>query len=202
MRRADVSHRQSRPRSRAHAGNRSRSPRMVALHARLRMLQALVLDCDGVLTPGDLIYDEHGTRLLRFSSKDGFALAALCRSGFPVGVLSGRPTDVAEQRLRELGIAQFAGNCRNKGQGMSDMCAAMGVRPELCAYVGDDLPDLAAFARAGLRIAVADAALELKRDADVITEAHGGRGAVREVCEAILKARGDWPALLARMRGG
>jgi 3-deoxy-D-manno-octulosonate 8-phosphate phosphatase (KDO 8-P phosphatase) len=172
---------------------------------RLAQLQGLILDCDGVLTPGDLFYDEAGRRLLRFDTKDGFGLALLCKAfNLPVSVLSGRATDIAERRLRELGIREFRSHCRDKAAGFVELCEHMGVAPAQCGFVGDDLPDLPAFAHAGLTIAVADAAPEVRAAADWVTTMAGGRGAVREVCEAILKARGDWQAWLAQqpVRGG
>ena len=163
--------------------------------ALLRPLRALVLDCDGVLTPGDLYYDADGRRMLRFCSKDGLGLALLRRSGVHLGVLSGRPTDVAEQRLRELGVDPFVGSCRDKGAGLRAMCAAWEVPLAQTAFVGDDLPDLAAFAVAGLGIAVADAVPQVRARAAWVTQARGGRGAVREICEALLQAQGNWPDL-------
>jgi 3-deoxy-D-manno-octulosonate 8-phosphate phosphatase (KDO 8-P phosphatase) len=168
---------------------------------RLASLTGLVLDCDGVLTDGGLYYDGTGARLLRFDAKDGFGLALLCRAGIPVGVLSGRPTPIAERRLKELGVGHFLGQSGDKGEGLVAICAAMGLSPKDVAFVGDDMPDLAAFARAGLKVAVADAAPEVLADADWITTAPGGRGAVREICTAILQARGVWQRLLNRVRG-
>jgi 3-deoxy-D-manno-octulosonate 8-phosphate phosphatase (KDO 8-P phosphatase) len=160
--------------------------------ATLSQLQAIILDCDGVLTPGDLFYALDGGRLLRFSARDGFGLAMLCRTVVAVGVLSGRPVDIAQARLQELGVRSFVGQVRDKALGLQQMCAELGVEPQHTAFVGDDLPDLAAFSVAGLRIAVGDAAPEVQAAAHWITQAVGGRGAVREVCEAILKARGAW----------
>ena len=168
---------------------------------RLAKLTGLVLDCDGVLTDGGLYYDGTGARLLRFDAKDGFGLALLCRAGIPVGVLSGRPTPIAERRLKELGVKHFLGQSGDKGEGLVAICAAMGLSPKEVAFVGDDMPDLAAFGRAGLKVAVADAAPEVLASADWVTDAPGGRGAVREICTAILQARGVWQRLLDRVRG-
>jgi len=169
--------------------------------SKLEGLRALILDCDGVLTPGDLIYDQHGIRSLRFNARDGLGLAVLCRSGVLVAVLSGRPVDIAEQRFRELGVSPFLGKCRDKARGVRQLCESLQIDPAQCAFMGDDLPDLPGFTAAGLKIAVADAVPELREVADWITKAEGGRGAVREVCEAILKARGDWDTLVAKLRG-
>jgi 3-deoxy-D-manno-octulosonate 8-phosphate phosphatase (KDO 8-P phosphatase) len=204
MRRAD------KPSERRAGSARGRPRRSVARpdptrvpEQRLRELRALILDCDGVLTPGDLIYDQAGQRLLRFCARDGFGLAALCRSGFPVAVLSGRPVDIAEQRLRELGVGPFLGKCKDKARGVVALCDSLHVTPSECAFVGDDVPDLQAFAAVGLRIAVADAAPDLVARADWVTRAPGGRGAVREVCEAILRSRGLWQKIVDGFeRGG
>lgn len=163
---------------------------------RLAKLQALVLDCDGVLTPGYIYCDAHGTESVQFHSRDGLGLAMLCRSGFLVAILSGRPTDIAERRLSEIGINKFVGRCKNKGEGLIAICAELNILPQACAFMGDDLPDLAAFQKCGCSIAVADAQDVVKTQADWVTEAKGGHGAVREVCTAILKARGEWETAL------
>lgn len=167
-------------------------PAPLALAPTLAQLAGLVLDCDGVLTPGDLYFDEGGRRLLRFCSRDGLGLAHLIGQGIRVAVLSGRPTDIAEARLRELGVVDFVGRCRDKGAGLRALCAGWQLPPAAVAFVGDDLPDLAAFAVAGLAVAVADAAAPLLARAHWVTRARGGRGAVREICEAILMAQGRW----------
>jgi 3-deoxy-D-manno-octulosonate 8-phosphate phosphatase (KDO 8-P phosphatase) len=152
-----------------------------------------------VLTKGELTYDEAGRRLLSFDVKDGAGIAMLAGSGFPVGVLSGRPADVAEHRHKELGVRYFLDRCRDKAAGLTELAKRMDVDPARCAYVGDDLADLAAFRLAGLRIAVADAVAEVSARADWVTQQNGGAGAVREVCEMILKARGSWQEILGRL---
>ena len=181
-----------------HAMTETTEPKTPAAE-RLAAVAGLILDCDGVLTPGGLYYADDGRRWLRFDARDGFGIAALCRSGIPVAVLSGRPADIAELRLRELGVTLFEGRCHDKTEGIARICEQMGIEPSACAYVGDDLPDLAAFAAAGLAIAVADAASELLEAADWVTRSAGGRGAVREICEALLKAQGKWQRLLERV---
>ncbi len=171
---------------------------MIPAPARLRQLAGLVLDCDGVLSDGGLYFDAAGGRQLRFNARDGFALALLSRAGLPIGVLSGRPADIAEARHAQLGMGPFVGGCHDKAVGLKEICAAWGCAPEAVAFVGDDLPDLPAFSAAGLCIAVGDAAPEVRTAAHWITRAHGGHGAVREVCEAIARARGDWPTDIAQ----
>ena len=165
----------------------------------LAQLRALVLDCDGVLTCGGLFFDEAGRRLLRFDSKDGLAIAMLCRANFPVGILSGRPVDVARARHAQLGVSAFMGECRDKQRGLTMLCTQLQVSPRLCAFMGDDLPDLPGFAAAGLRLAPQDAAPEVLRAADWVTSKPGGRGAVREVCEAIARSQGIWQRFMAHL---
>jgi 3-deoxy-D-manno-octulosonate 8-phosphate phosphatase (KDO 8-P phosphatase) len=155
----------------------------------LAAVEWLVCDCDGVLTPGDLIYDETGKRLLRFCAKDGVGFA-LMRGHIELAVLSGRPTDIAQARLQELGVQHFIGSCKDKAEGLKLLAAQLGRPLERCAFVGDDLPDLPAFAVAGLRIAVADSSAPVLGAADWILQRKGGHGAIREVAEALLSARG------------
>lgn len=193
------SHKPRAPRVRPGQGPRAGLPLAAE---RLRDIQALVLDCDGVLTRGDLTYDESGRRLLSFDVKDGAGIAMLTRAGVRVGVISGRLADIAELRHRELGVQHFLSRCRDKAEGMRTLAVDFGVAPERCAYVGDDVADVAAFRVAGLKIAVADACPEVLARADWVTENNGGSGAVREVCEALLKARGIWQELIGRFDEG
>ena len=164
----------------------------------LAAVRMLVLDCDGVLTPGDLIYDEDGRRALRFSSKDGLGLAMICRSDIVVCVLSGRPADIAEARMRELGVHDFVGKSRYKTQDLRRLADKHGFELSQVAFMGDDLPDLGAMQICGCPIAVADAADEIKTIAHWHTQANGGQGAVREACVAILKAQGRYAAWLSK----
>ena len=169
--------------------------------ARRRKVEALILDCDGVLTNGEITYDEQGKRSLNFYARDGLGLALLRRSGVEVAVLSGRPVDIAELRHRELGVTHFVGPCSNKSKAIVELAESLDVALDACAFVGDDLADLGAMKRCGLAIAVADATAEVRRAAHWVTLAPGGRGAVREVCEGLLRARGEWRAIVSRIAG-
>jgi 3-deoxy-D-manno-octulosonate 8-phosphate phosphatase (KDO 8-P phosphatase) len=166
----------------------------------LNTIDAIVFDCDGVLTDRGLFYDENGRRMLRFDARDGFGIALWCRSGFKASILSGRPIDVASKRFTELGMEMLEGKCHDKRKGLTELCQKWDVDPERVAYVGDDLPDLSAFAVAGLKIAVKDAAFEILNSADWILHAKGGHGAAREVCETLLKARGTWQSWIEQNR--
>jgi 3-deoxy-D-manno-octulosonate 8-phosphate phosphatase (KDO 8-P phosphatase) len=159
----------------------------------LKNLRAIVMDCDGVLTPGDIIYDQHGNRLLRFHARDGVGIALAARAGIKLGILSGRHTDIAEQRFAEIGVTAFMGQCRDKAIGFLEICKMLEAAPEHTAFVADDVPDLAAFGMAGFKVAVANSSPEILHTADVILKTEGGFGAVREFCEMVLKAQGKWP---------
>jgi 3-deoxy-D-manno-octulosonate 8-phosphate phosphatase (KDO 8-P phosphatase) len=157
--------------------------------AKLKNIRGLVMDCDGVLTDGGLYYDAQGHRMLRFHARDGHGLACLHQTKrVRMGVLSGRSTAIVETRGREVGIDTYTGSCRDKEQGFLEMCLGWGIAPEECAFIGDDVPDLGAFKVAGVCVAVADACEELKQRAHWITQAKGGCGAVREVCDGWLSA--------------
>ena len=166
----------------------------------LNTIDAVVFDCDGVLTDRGLLYDETGKRLLRFDARDGFGIALWCRSGFKASILSGRPIDIASKRFSELGMTNLGGKCHDKRKGLKELCETWGIDSERVAFVGDDLPDLAAFSIAGLKIAVKDAAIEVQTSADWVLHAKGGHGAAREVCETLLKARGTWQSWLEKHR--
>ena len=165
----------------------------------LREVELIVLDCDGVLTDRGLFYDENGTRLLRFDARDGFGLALFTRySGKKAAILSGRPTDVAHHRFAELGLHPIRGKSRDKAKDVLDICKELTINPANTAFVGDDLPDLPAMAQVGMAISVADAAPEVKAVTQWHLASKGGHGAIREVCETILKATGQWQSWLSK----
>ena len=105
---------------------------------------------------------------------------------------------MAAKRFTELGMTHLEGGCHDKRKGLEALCEKWGTSPERVAFVADDLPDLPAFAVAGLKIAVKDAAVEVQTSADWILHAKGGHGAAREVCETLLKARGTWQSWLKK----
>lgn len=164
--------------------------------ARWAKIKLICLDVDGVLTDGGLTFDEDGRLLQTFNVRDGFGLVAARRSGLSVAWISGRPSKVAERRFKELDLQHCILACADKAAAIRGLQRQHNIRPEECCFVGDDLPDLPAFTVVGLKIAVADAVTEVKERADYVTEANGGRGAVREVVEIILAAQGKWMALL------
>jgi len=158
----------------------------------LSQVKLLVLDVDGVLTDGRIIYTDSGEQIKQFTSRDGLGLRLLMDNGILVGIITGRISGALTHRCRNLGIDLIFDGIFNKAEALDRMARKTGIDPPAMAFMGDDLIDLPAMTRAGVAIAVADAVDEVKARADIVTRASGGHGAVREICDAILKAAGLW----------
>ena len=163
-----------------------------------REIRLLALDVDGTMTNGDLTFDENGKLYQTFNVRDGFGLVAARRAGIIIAWISGRASEVAQHRFSELGGQHCLLACADKAKALRDLQSEHGFMPQQCCFVGDDLPDLPAFAQCGVRVAVADAEPAVLRGANYVTTRRGGQGAVREVVELILNAQGHWDELLDR----
>lgn len=162
----------------------------------LKQIEILLLDVDGVLTEGDIVYNDNGEQIKRFNVKDGVGIRMLKKAGLQVGIITGRTAGAVRHRCENLGLDLVFEGVHDKAAVLEQICAKTGVSSAAMAFMGDDLPDLGIMKKVGLPIAVADAH-ELVRDAArMVTNAEGGRGAVREISEAILKARGKWDTLI------
>lgn len=159
---------------------------------RLAAIQVLAMDVDGVLTDGAIIYSDAGEEIKAFSVKDGLGIRLLLESDIPVCLITGRSSRALHHRCKNLGISMVYDGISDKKSILSKVCRDTGFPPEVIAFVGDDLPDLAMKGSVGFFIAVADAHEVLRERADWVTRAPGGKGAIREVCDAILKAKGLW----------
>ena len=157
---------------------------------KLKRIQLLLLDVDGVLTDGSIIYSDAGSETKVFNVKDGLGLKLVMEAGIQVGLVTGRRSEALQHRCRDLGIRYLFDGVRQKDQLLEKILAQIGAVADSTAFVGDDLPDLGLMRRVGLAIAVADAHDLVRKNADWVTSAGGGRGAVREVCDALLAARG------------
>jgi 3-deoxy-D-manno-octulosonate 8-phosphate phosphatase (KDO 8-P phosphatase) len=166
--------------------------------ARWAAIKLLAIDVDGVLTDGNLTFDEEGRLYQTFYVRDGFALVAAKRAGLQIAWVSGRTSAPAQKRFEELGLDFCLLTCGDKFAALRELQEQLGVMPGECCFIGDDWPDLPAFAACGLNVAVADAVPEVLERADCITKARGGRGAVREVIEHILRSQGHWDKLFAQ----
>ncbi|HEX7217017.1 MAG TPA: HAD-IIIA family hydrolase [Methylomirabilota bacterium] len=160
---------------------------------RASRIRLLVLDVDGVLTDGGLVYHASGEETKRFHVHDGFALVAALQAGLQIAVLSGRASAAVTRRLAELGVAEVHQGVTDKVAALDSLRERLGLASREVAVMGDDLPDLPAMARAGMALAPANAVTEIKRMAHWIARRRGGDGAVREAVEMLLKARRSWP---------
>ena len=165
---------------------------------RLGGIRLLILDVDGVLTDGGITYGDGPLETKTFDVKDGLGLRLLADTGVTVSAITGRASAAVRRRGRELGIAPLLDGVSDKTAALQELLETTGVPPELAAAVGDDLPDLAVMRRVGIAFAAADAHPVVRQRAHAVTEAAGGRGAVREICDAVLKARGCWDEIIAR----
>jgi 3-deoxy-D-manno-octulosonate 8-phosphate phosphatase (KDO 8-P phosphatase) len=161
----------------------------------------LLFDVDGVLTDGLVAVSSDGSESKQFSIRDGAALKWAQRDGLVIGLLSGRPSGATTRRAEELGIRLVVQGVANKREACRDLTESHGFKREDVCFMGDDLIDLAVFGDVGLSAAPADAASEVRARADWVSARAGGRGAVRELVELVLKARGRWDALVATVAG-
>lgn len=168
---------------------------------RARAVRLLLLDVDGVLTDGSTTVHADGTESMRFDIRDGLGLVAARRVGLVTGVVSARSAAPVAHRAAQLGLRHVLLGVEDKLAAVTGVLAQEGLAPEALAYMGDDLVDLAVLARAGLAVAPADARPEVRAEAHLVTAAPGGRGAVRECVEFVLRAQGAWETVVAGYRG-
>lgn len=160
-------------------------------------IKLLALDVDGVLTDGRLYFSEDGGELKTFDTQDGHGIKMLQQSGVICAIITGRTTALVERRAKNLGIAHLLQGREDKLVALNELSTKLGIALEHVAYMGDDWPDLPAIIAAGLGIAVANAHSELHTRADYVTTLEGGRGAVREACDLLLRAQNNYAAALA-----
>ncbi len=155
-----------------------------------RPVRLIIFDVDGVLTDGNLYLGNSGEELKAFNIKDGLGIKLLMQSGVEVGVITGRSSELVAQRMQSLGVKHIYQGQHEKLPAYQELVAKLGLEPEQVAYVGDDLIDLPLMRRVGFAVAVEDAHPLVKQHAHWQTPAAGGKGAVREVCELLMKAQG------------
>lgn len=160
-------------------------------------IRVLCLDVDGVLTDGTVALDDLGHETKRFNVKDGLGIAVWRRLGGDVAVITGRAGLAVRHRLEELGVRRLHAGVSDKATAIAEVAREAGCHLSHVAFVGDDLPDLAAMRLCGYPVAVHDAAPEVRAAAAYVTSAHGGHGAVREVVEHLLRSQDRWNDALA-----
>jgi 3-deoxy-D-manno-octulosonate 8-phosphate phosphatase (KDO 8-P phosphatase) len=155
----------------------------------LAKIELLVLDVDGVLTDGSLYFGGRGESLKVFNVRDGHGIKLLMGQGVQIAMVSGRRSAAVTARMRELKVRHLVQGCSDKLQALSDLCGRLGLDPLACACIVDDTPDLPLMSAVGFAAAVADAHPLVLRAAHWVAKAAGGRGAVRELCDVLLRAR-------------
>lgn len=165
---------------------------------KLKNIRLLLLDVDGVMTDGGIVYTDRGEEIKKFNSRDGLGLRLLMDAGLLAGIVTGRKSKVLHHRCNNLGIDLIFEGTMEKAGVLEPVQQATGLPAAQIAFMGDDLVDLPLMKRVGLAIAVADAHETVLAHAHMITTAKGGAGAVREACEAILQANGLWEKAIER----
>ena len=161
-------------------------------------IHLLILDVDGVLTNGTIVYTDAGEEYKCFNTQDGLGIRLLLQEGIRVALISGRTSKAVSSRAEDLGITDVYQGSGDKVAVFKKLQKKTIIVPEQVCFVGDDLVDLPLLTQVGFAVAVANAVQDVKQHADYITTSPGGRGAVREVCELILKAQGKWEHCLSR----
>ncbi len=165
-------------------------------------IKLVIFDVDGVLTDGLLNYGPEGELFKQFNVKDGVGIKLLQQQGVHVAVITAKDSKPLYQRMKDLSVQYFYPGCNNKKEAFADLLELLSLEAEEVAYVGDDVIDLPVMARVGLSIAVKDAHVFVKKNADYISVAKGGQGVAREVADLILDAQFDLDKLYSLMAAG
>lgn len=169
----------------------------LSAESKARRVKAIILDVDGVLTDGGLIYTMDGESKV-FNVRDGHGIVMARLAGLRTALLTGRSSEVVARRSAELKVDALRDGITRKGEALTELCRVLEVKPEQVCYAGDDLVDLAVMHRVGFPATVADAVPEVRAAAAWVSTARGGQGAVRELIEFILKAQGSWESIVRR----
>ena len=169
---------------------------------RLKKVRLLAMDVDGVLTDGRIVLVGADAESKEFHILDGLGIQLALNGGLIVAWISGRNSALVERRAMELGVTHLFQTTANKSAALAELIASYNVNQAQIAFIGDDLNDIPAFTLAGVKFAPANAVAEIKALADFVTEKKGGEGAVREVCDVILKAQDKWNDAVTRYLSG
>lgn len=173
----------------------------IKLDQRCNTIRLILSDVDGVLTDGGVVLDNRGIETKTFHIRDGSGVKLWQRAGYRFGVITGRNSHIVQLRMAELDVTIVRQGVEDKLTVVKQIIEELGLQPENVCYVGDDLPDLPVLRSVGLAISVADAAEEVRRESHYVTSVGGGRGAVREVIEVILKNQHRWEDLIQKYQG-
>ncbi len=167
---------------------------------KLKSVKLLMLDVDGVLTDGKIIYNDRGEEIKAFNVRDGHGLKLLMRAGIEIALITGRKSKVVLHRARDLGIKKVYQRVTNKIEIYEKILKGKKLKDIHVGFVGDDLVDIPVLKRVGFSAAVGDAIPEVKKVVDYVASKRGGEGAVREICELLLKVQNKWEGITERYR--
>ncbi|MCS7254493.1 MAG: HAD hydrolase family protein [Armatimonadota bacterium] len=174
---------------------------LAELHETLKRIKLLAMDVDGVLTTGQIVLLDDGSELKAFDAKDGVGLRLASIAGIKTAWVTARCSECVKRRAEEIGVDYVVMGRFDKVPMFEEILRAEGIGYDEAAFIGDDIQDIPLIKRCGFGVAVADAHEEVKRFAKYVTERPGGKGAVREVIELILKARGIWNEVVGELIG-
>lgn len=164
-------------------------------------VEAIVLDVDGVMTDGGIIPTPDGDFIRRYNAKDGYAIASAIREGLKICIISGGRGRMLENRLQMLGVTRYYLNCMDKVTAIREFATDHNIDLENVIYMGDDIPDLECMRLVGVPVCPSDAAMEVVEASRYISEFNGGHGAVRDIIEQVMRAKGVWAKNLKGVLG-
>ena len=159
---------------------------------RAKKIKLIILDVDGVLTDGRVIFSSSGEELKCFNAQDGCAMVLARRAGIKIAFITGRSSAILERRAREHNVTEVFQNVFNKLEVFNRLLGKYQLQPDEVAFLGDDLVDIAVMKKSGLAVAVVNAVPEVKDVSHYITKREGGKGAIREIADLIIKSQGKW----------
>ncbi len=160
-------------------------------------VRLMIFDVDGILTDGSLQFSADGEAMKRFNVLDGHGIKLLQQSGIVTAIVSARSSPIVLRRATDLGIGHVVQGVHDKRTALAELCAATGIDAHACGFIGDDWLDLPVLMRVGFAASVPNAHLEVRSRVHYVTQASGGHGAAREVCDLLLRAQGKYDASLA-----
>ena len=169
-----------------------------SLDAQIKKIKVLMLDIDGVLTDGRIIMSNSGDESKFFDVHDGFGMVLLGRAGFKTIIITANKSKIVARRAKTLGVFKVYQNCFDKLKTFRQIIETFKITPEEICFIGDDLIDLPILRRVGFSVTVPNGVEEVKQKVHYVTKKYGGRGAVREVCNLILKTQGKWEEVTNR----
>lgn len=166
------------------------------LEFRIKRIKLLILDIDGILTDGRIIYDNRGNELKFFDVQDGFGIVLLKRVGIETVIMTAKKSKVVSRRAKDFNVKHIYQNCFDKLKVFEDILRKFSLSPDEICFMGDDLIDIPVLKRVGFAVSVPNAVYETKKVVHYVTKRHGGRGAVREVCDLIIKSQNKWQDII------